>query len=221
DDAQAVTKDWLSWAQACVDAQEWPKLRYFALVGAFRRSAQNDALIAWGEAAWEWLQSLPPDEAKTQRDWITSNRFHYWGYIEAGDLETAERLARQGIEHAGYEPYGAALVDIASLRGEPTPPDIVRVVEEQGIKVLDDYGMAGWYMVAREAAAAGDEQKAFEALERALSYWSNPLLHFANLWENDAYWGKLREHPEYKRIYREKRQRIGPIYGQLHYFPGW
>jgi hypothetical protein len=53
------------------------------------------------------------------------------------------------------------------------------------------------------------------------SFWSNPPLHFANLWENDAYWGELREHPEYKRIYREKRQRIGPIYGQLHYFPGW
>ena len=74
---------------------------------------------------------------------------------------------------------------------------------------------------SREAAAAGKEQKAFKALERALSYWSNPPLHFADLWENDAYWGRLRKHPEYNRIYREKRQRIGPIYGQLHYFPGW
>jgi RNA polymerase sigma factor (sigma-70 family) len=221
DDAQAVTKDWLDWAQACVDAQEWKKLRHFTLAVAFRRSGQNDALIAWGEAAWEWLKGLPSDQAKAQRDWIALSRFHYWGYIEAGDLESAERLARRGIEHVGYEPYGAALVDIAALRDEPTPPDVVQVVEERGIQALDDYGMTGWYMVAREAAAAGDEQKAFEALERALSFWSNPPLHFANLWENDAYWGKLREHPEYKRIYREKRRRIGPIYGQLHYFPGW
>jgi hypothetical protein len=40
-------------------------------------------------------------------------------------------------------------------------------------------------------------------------------------WENDSRWGSLREHPEFKRAFEEKRQRIGPIYGQLHYFPGW
>jgi RNA polymerase sigma factor (sigma-70 family) len=221
DDAQVVIQDWLEWAQACAKAREWPKLHYFALVEAFRRSAQNDALITWGKAAWKWARSLSQDEAKAQLEWIAWSRFHYWGYIDTGDLETAERLARQGIEQGGYEPYGAALVDIAALRGEPTPRDVVRVVEEQGLKALDDYGMTGWYVVAREAAASGDEQKAFEALERALSYWSNPPLHFANRWEKDAYWGGLREHPEYKRVYREKRKRIGPIYGQLHYFPGW
>ena len=42
-----------------------------------------------------------------------------------------------------------------------------------------------------------------------------------NLWENDAYWGDLLDHPERKRLFEEKRQRIGPIYGELHYFPGW
>ena len=107
------------------------------------------------------------------------------------------------------------------LRGEPTPPDVIRVVEGQGIEALDDYGMTGWYVIAREAAAAGDEQKAFEALERALGYWSNSPYFFTDRWEKDAYWGDLREHPEYKRIYREKRDRIGPVYGLLHYFPGW
>jgi RNA polymerase sigma factor (sigma-70 family) len=221
DDEQAVIADWLDWAQACADAQAWQRLRYFTLMGAFRRSAKNDALVGWGEAAWEWLQGIPQDIAQAQRGWITYTRFHYWGYMDVGDLEAAEKLARQAIEQEGYETYGVALVNIAALRGEPTPRDVVRFVEEQGIEALDDYGMTGWYMTAREAAAAGDEQKAFEALERALSYWSNPPLAFANIWENDAYWGELRERPEYKRIYQEKRQRTGPIYGQLHYFPGW
>ena len=31
---------------------------------------------------------------------------------------------------------------------------------------------------------------------------------------------RLRLLTEYKRIFHDKRQRIGPIYGQLHYFPG-
>jgi RNA polymerase sigma factor (sigma-70 family) len=221
DDAQAVIVDWLDWAQACTDAGVWQTLRYFDLLWAFRCSARNDALVAWGEAAWEWLQSTPQDEAKAQLGWMGSTRFHYWGYLNDGDLEAAERLARQGIEQEGYEPYGCALVDVAALRGEPTPRDVVQFVQEHGVEAIDDYGMSGWYVIAREAAAAGEKGKAFEALERALAYWSNPPLHFDKPWENDAYWGALREHPEYKRIYREKRERIGPIYGELHYFPGW
>lgn len=221
DDEQAVIRDWVQWAQACTDVEQWKTITYFGLTLAFRRAARNDALIAWGQAVWEWLQSVPQDEARTQCGWLAAGRFYYWGYLERGDWDSAERLARQGIEHVGYEPYGAGLVDIAAARGQPTPPDVIQVVEEQGIEVIDDYGMTGWYVIAREAAAAGDEQKAFEALERAVSYWSNSPYFFTDRWEKDAYWGNLREHPEYKRIYREKRQRIGPIYGQLHYFPGW
>ncbi len=221
DDAQAVIRDWIEWAQACAVVEQWKTITYFALTLAFRRSARNDALIVWGQAVWEWLQSVPQEEAQVQCGWLAAGRFYYWGYMERGDLDAAERLARQGIEHIGYEPYGAGLVDIAALRGTPTPPDVIRVVEEQGIKALDDYGMTGWYMVAREAAAAGDEKKAFEALGRAVSYWSNSPYFFTDRWEKDAYWGDLREHPEYKRIYREKRERIGPVYGELHYFPGW
>jgi RNA polymerase sigma factor (sigma-70 family) len=221
DDAQAVIQDWLQWAQACANAGNWKALRYFSLLSAFRRSARNDELVAWGQAAWEWLQSVPQKEAQAQCGWLAAGRFFYWGYLERGDLDSAERLARQGIEHLGYEPYGAGLVDIAAVCGAPTPPDVIRVVEEQGIKVIDDYGMAGWYVIAREAAAAGDEPKAFEALERAVSYWSNSPYFITDRWEKDAYWGELRDHPEYKRIYREKRERIGPVYGLLHYFPGW
>ena len=58
-------------------------------------------------------------------------------------------------------------------------------------------------------------------MRRALNYWTNPPLIDVRTWENDAYWGDLREHAEYKRIYAEKRQRIGPIYGEPWHFPGW
>ena len=61
-------------------------------------------------------------------------------------------------------------------------------------------------------AAAGDEVRAFEALGCALNYWTNPPLIDVRTCENDAYWGDLREHAEYRRIYAEKRQRIGPVY---------
>jgi RNA polymerase sigma factor (sigma-70 family) len=221
DDAQAVIQDWLQWAQDCADEHEWQTINYFALLMAFRRSGRPEALVAWGRAVAEWLPILPQDEAQAQCGWLASARFHYWAYLERDELDAAERLARKGFEQVGLSPYGAGLVDIAALRGEPTPPDVIQVVEEQGIEAIDDYGMAGWYLVAREAAAAGDEGKAFDALERALSYWSNSPYFFTDRWEKDAYWGELHEHPEYERLYREKRERIGPVYGHLHYFPGW
>jgi RNA polymerase sigma factor (sigma-70 family) len=221
DDEQSVIQDWMKWAQACADAEQWQTISYFALTLTFRRSGRNDALVAWGQAVWEWLQTLSQNEAQAHCGWLAAGRFYYWGYLERGQLDSAERLARQGIEQEGYSPYGAGLVDIAALRGQPTPPDVIQVVQERGVEVIDDYGMTGWYLIAREAAAAGDEQKAFEALERAVSYWSNSPYFFTDRWEKDAYWGNLRDHPEYKRIYREKRQRIGPVYGLLHYFPGW
>jgi len=40
------------------------------------------------------------------------------------------------------------------------------------------------------------------------------------LWENDKCWGDLRNHPEFKAAFEEKRKRIGPVYGQLFYFRG-
>jgi RNA polymerase sigma factor (sigma-70 family) len=221
DDAQAVIQDWIEWAQACAKREDWQTINDFALLTAFRRSGHPDALIAWGQAVSGWLQSAPQEQARAECGWLTSVRFHYWAYLERDELDAAERLARQGFEQEGASPYGAGLVDIAALRGAPTPPDVIQVVEEHGIEALDDYGMTGWYAIAREAAAAGDEHKAFEALERALSYWSNSPYFMTDRWEKDAYWGSLREHPEYKRIYREKRERIGPVYGHLHYFPGW
>jgi len=98
---------------------------------------------------------------------------------------------------------------------------VAQIANKKGIEAIDAYGKWGRYFVAREAAAAGDRKKAFAALHRALNHWTNPPLIDVEAWEGDAYWGDLHEHPEYKRIYAEKRQRIGPVYGQLWYFPGW
>ena len=67
------------------------------------------------------------------------------------------------------------------------------------------------------SAAAGAKGN---ALQRALSYWTNPPLRHYKIWVEDAYWGELREHPEFKRIFQENRERIGPIHGELSYL-GW
>jgi len=49
------------------------------------------------------------------------------------------------------------------------------------------------------------------------------LISKAQQGDPDAYAeiGNLRDHPEFKLAFTEKRGRIGPIYGQLHYVPGW
>jgi hypothetical protein len=150
-------------------------------------------------------------------------RFHVWAYIETGDLDKAEEIAYQGMQtEQRYDGFAGLVVDIAALRGEPSPPELVKRVSEGGAEAIDSYfGRDGWYLIAREAAAAGETTKAFDALQRALRCWINPPLTSVRKWENDAYWGNLRDHPEYKRIFEEKRRRIGPIYGTLHYFPGW
>ena len=105
--------------------------------------------------------------------------------------------------------------------GSPTPPEFVQVLAEKGVSGVDEYGMFGWYLVAREAAAHGDPATAFDALRKALAYWSNSPYFITDIWENDTYWGILRDRPEFKKAFAECRQRIGPIYGLLHYFPGW
>jgi hypothetical protein len=130
-------------------------------------------------------------------------------------------VARRATEVMGL-PFGGALqVQAAAALGDPTPPDLVHAVEEHGIEAVDSYGMSGWYLIAREAAVAGNKATAVEALGRTLSYWTNPPLGFLKLWENDAYWGTMADEPEVKALFAARRARIGPIYGSLHYFPGW
>ena len=116
--------------------------------------------------------------------------------------------------------FGWAAI-FAGGSGTPTPPEIIQALEENGVDKVDEYGMFGWYILAREAGHAGDLPKAFDALRRALSYWSNKPYWISDLWENDAYWGTLRDHSEFKHAFEQRRKRIGTVYGWLHYFPGW
>jgi len=224
DDADALTADWLAWAKACVQAGDWSHLPWiqYQTTGALRGAGRPDGLIAWASAVRRWLTTVPGEDASQLYKGMRWSQYNGWAYLEAGDLDGAERVARQAIEEAGdYVVAGCFLVEVAIRRGRPTPPDVLQFIEENGIEAIDEYGMTGWYVTAREATTAGDLDKAFAALERAINYWSNPPFVFDRQWEQDAYWGDLRQHPEYKRIYREKRERIGPIYGELHYFPGW
>ena len=113
------------------------------------------------------------------------------------------------------------VVTLNAVKGDASLAEMVRLVKEKGIKAVDNYGMFGWYLIAREEAAAGNEAKAFEALRMAMSYWSNPPLWNVNIWQQDKRWGDLQGHPEFNRIFDEKRNGIGPVFGTLHYFPGW
>ena len=126
-----------------------------------------------------------------------------------------------GALKEGYKWHSWALIQISAIRGVPTPEDLVAELNRGGIEAVDEYGMDGSYLVAREAAAYGKKKEALEALQEALSYWRNPPLMHVDIWENDAIWGSLRESDERKRRFDEKRRSIGPIYGMLHYFPGW
>jgi hypothetical protein len=223
DDADTLIADWLDWIQACGQADKLSTLGYLhhRATMALRQTGRQEDLTAWAGAIRQWLKTVPgEDAAKLYHDMIWA-QYNGWAYYQHGDLDGTERIARQAVEEAGYVIAGCFLVEVAIRRGEPTPPDVIQFIEENGIEAIDEYGMTGWYVTAREAAAAGDLDKAFAALEMAINYWSNPPFIFDQHWEKDAYWGDLREHPEYKRIYREKRERIGPIYGELHYFPGW
>ncbi|GEM_PF-1751209 len=222
-DTQTLIPDWLEWVQQCMNAQAWHVLDHFSNeVGMpFRHTQQADLLLTWAQATWELLGTVKNKETKRLRahwDWL---RYNVWVYLEMDDLDRAEALAYRAIEELGYPISARFLIDIAATRGEPAPPELVRTLNENGIEAIDEYGKWGWYLIAREAAAAGDSDKAFDALQRALNYWINPPLYDVKKWENDAYWGDLREHPEYRRIYAEKRQRIGPIHSDLWYFPGW
>jgi hypothetical protein len=143
-------------------------------------------------------------------------------YLEVGDLEGAERVAREGVEALGYEgEMGASLLIAVAATGEPTPIELMALLECKGPTAFDPAGLFGWYAIGREAAAAGEVDTALDALHRVLNSWSNGPLYYPNLWEADARWGDLRTDPRWRALFAEARSRIGPIYGQLHYFPGW
>jgi hypothetical protein len=166
------------------------------------------------------LEGVDTRDATSAREWWSPARFPAWAYILSGDLETAERLAREAVDAGEKEEYWR-LNDIAIHRGEPSPPELMAEIAEKGPDGPDMWGGDAWYHVAREAAAAGDQASALEALRAACEYWRNPPLQHLTVWENDARWGALRDAPEFKGIIAEKRRRIGPVHGMLWYFPAW
>jgi RNA polymerase sigma factor (sigma-70 family) len=223
DDPELVRANWMAWVQARIAAKEWPlleKFRFPMLRGFRARGLWREANQLAGKI-WEMLGDVHADDAEKVRtpwDW---ERFNPWMAIADQDWAAAQDLARQEIAARGVQgAVGSAAIAFAG-NGAPTPPEIMQAIAQDGVSGVDEYGMFGWYLVAREAAAAGDSAKAFDALRKSLAYWSNSPYWGTNIWEKDPSWGELRNHPEFQRTFDERRQRIGPIYGLLHYFPGW
>jgi len=218
DAPQAVVADWLDWVRERIAAGQCGMLRSFRL--AILRGFQGH----WhelAEATYELLAQADTQDAQEQIELWSWVRFDPTRAVKSGDWVAAEEMVRRAIEERGISEWYWRLILMATIRGVPTPPDVVQYVEQKGAASLDDYELNDWYVVAREAAAAGDEAKAFDALRKALSYWCNPPYFYVKVWEADSYWGGLRDHPEFKRAFDEKRERIGPIHGALRYFPGW
>ena len=218
DDMELLIADWLQWYGERMEAKEWTQgaAMDFALVSAGRL----DELRHLAQKTWELLARISGGKVIQFRNLWRWVQYRAWLYIQAGDLDTAERVAREAL--AVEEPYAQwSLNEIAIARGTPTSPKVIREIEGKGVEAYDEYGMQGWYLIAREAAASGEEEKALAALRHAMGYWTNPPYAYVKYWEQDTRWGELRNHPEFKHIFEEKRQRIGPIYGELWYFPGW
>ena len=218
-----IMPSWLAWIQNLIASGEWAQIEQdrMAILGALRKRGYWAEANQLAEDVWELFGKSSAAEAEQARlpwDW---ERFNPWGAIQSQAWEAAEAISRQERQACGLQAAGPWAIVIAAGTGAPTPPELVQAVEEHGISSVDEYGLFGWYLVAREAAAAGDEAKAFEALQKSLAYWSNSPYGFDKIWGNDKCWGKLHERPEFKRLFEEKYQRIGPIHGQLHYFPGW
>ena len=167
---------------------------------------------------WDLLHDAPDASSI----WFGGRIYDVFAYVNAGLPDEAAALAREHYEDKGILAAGNDMIIAAAAQGVPAPPEVVQALEEGGIEAVDEYGLFGWYLRARLAAAEGRAQEALDGLGVALDYWSNPPLGtFSSLWEGDRAWDDLRNDPRYKMIWADKRARIGPIYGELHYFPGW
>ena len=222
EDPERVLADWLDWARERITAGEWSLLEQFRCVlFGLRGRGMWDEANRMAQATWELLGDCKvggADQARVPWNW---ERFNPVGAIQAKDWQAAEGLSQRELQECGLRQGGPWAIVIAAARNGPTPPDLVHSVNEHGVESVDEYGLFGWYLLAREAAFAGDASKALEALEKSLSYWANSPYFYTQIWEQDACWDSLRSDAEFKRIFAEKRQQVGPIYGQLHYFPGW
>lgn len=223
DSVDTVTSEWVNWAEACIMSGNYAFLGKYrpVMLGTLRER------VLWKEAnqlawkIWRMLGNAQSSEAHSARiawDWERFNpvpAINYKNWQAALELVQAEIIER-GIPGA----VGWAAI-VAGGSGSPTPPEVVHALQQNGVSQVDEYGMFGWYIIAREAAHVGDKRKSFDALRKALSYWSNPPFWITDLWEKDSYWGDLQGDQEYRQAFNKRRERIGTINGQLHYFPGW
>lgn len=223
DSVETVTSAWRNWAEACISLGSYALLGKYRLVmlGILRERVlwKEANQLAWN--IWEMLGNSQSSEAHSARvswDW---ERFNPVPAINNKNWQAAIDLVRAEIKERGVQGAVGWAAIVAGGSGSPTPPEVVHALQKNGISQVDEYGMFGWYIIAREAAHAGEIMKAFDALGKALSYWSNPPFWISNLWEKDTYWGSLRENQKFRQAFNERRQRIGTIHGQIHYFPGW
>lgn len=222
DEPEGVLANWLEWVLQRIEAGAWSLLEQFrcVLFGLRGRGLWNEA-NRMAQATWELLSSSSSpgvDQARLPWNW---ERFNPVGAIRDRDWKTAEALSQRERQECGLPQGGPWAIVIAAAQGVANPPELVQALEQGGIDSIDEYGLFGWYLVARQAAFAGQAEKAFGALEKSLAYWANSPYFYVNIWENDRCWDGLRDQAEFKRLFAEKRRQIGPIYGMLHYFPGW
>jgi tetratricopeptide (TPR) repeat protein len=211
DEPEEIVAAALDLARACLAAGRVSLTGRLREVGnVFRPCHGPRARTRLAQEMWELLADHP--DARTPWGW---DRFDVFAYLHAGLLDEAAALARQHYEEAGLPAAGNDLIVASAALGEPAPPEVVQALKAGGIEAVDEYGLFGWYL-------RGRVEEALEALRTSLDYWSNPPLGpFAELWEQDRAWDPMRDDPRYQQIWADKRARIGPIHGNLHYFPGW
>lgn len=214
DDPQVALADWLDWVRQRVAVGEQAMVEEFRsrILHGFWIRRDGLGYVGLAQATWE---AMGKDD-KVSWSW---ERFNPMLAIIEKDWAVAEEIVRRDIEANGVRTgfYGWADI-LAVARGLATPPEVLQAIKR---KPVEEYTFSLWYVIAREAAASGDKAKAFDALRKALSYWTNSGYLYIDQWENDPRWGELRDDPEFKAAFDEKRRRIGPVYGTLFYFPGW
>jgi len=213
DDEKTVLADWLGCIREGMPAEGWqdggPADEYY-------RAGDYDTAKRVAEATLGVLKKMPgADFEKVNDEWCHWIRYPVGGYLTAGGAAKLEQATLDAIAN-GHESYGVWMADVAVLKGESVSPELIEKMKED-----KETGYFLEYYIAREAGASGDLDRAFTALERALAIWTNPPLSRTDEWERDALWGDLREHAEFKRLFAEKRRRIGPAMGTLWHFPGW
>jgi len=221
---ERATAQWLDWLRECAAAADGQLLGdgAYAVFSNWRFAQPAEAKRQLADATDEALEAIDAAEAESLRGQLDDLRFiHLPGdYLRSGDNAAARALIEEGIA-SGYTEGSHLLYELVIREGAPSPPELLERLSQVPEDEIEDVHYWGTYHLAREAAADGDSETAFGMLRRAAGLWCNGPLQYIQNWEQDTRWGSLLEHPEFKAILDERRKRIGPVHGMLHYFPGW